>query len=397
MALRLVLFLTLLNLFNYTDRYLMAASLLRVKADFALSDLQGGMLFSAFIVPYLVFSLILAYRADRTNRIRILKIGTLIWSSAAVLTAFAEDYYQVMFCRSLLGVGEAAFAAVAPAVVTQLATTNSKAKFMSLFTAGLPLGLALGFIGGGSLTGHFGWRFSFLALGLPALVISIAFLFVPSGQDQPAQESLKLSSELKSLITNKRYVTIVMGYAAYMFVAGGVTHWMPSYIVKYHTLSLSAANGIFGGAAIVFGLLGTWAGGVFGDRWNQKLGEDGLLKVSWLSMVLALGPFTMVFFAGSIVELAIWISLAQFFMFASTSPIITAALQAAKARQVSFAMAMLLFTGHILGDSLSAPWIGFASDRTGDLRWGLMTCLPMLMVAAALWSWPSVRKKFKSV
>jgi predicted MFS family arabinose efflux permease len=365
----------------------MSASLSKVKADFLLSDFQGGMLFSSFVIPYIIFSLLLAYRADRTNRLHILKAGTLIWSASAVLTAFAQNYTQLILCRSLLGVGEAAFAAVAPAVIHHMCAPEKRGRLMALFTSGLPLGMALGFVGGGYITDNHGWRSSYLVLGIPAVIMSLIFLFSTTSEDRIPAQKIQLKEEIKSLLLNRQYMLLVLGYAAYMFVAGGVTHWMPTYIEKYHSMSLSMANAIFGGAAIGFGLLGTWVGGIFGDRLKQTR-EFGYIEISYISMALAVIPFVMTCFASSTIELIVWISLTQFLFFISNSPLTIATFQAVSVSQASFAMAVQIFVSHLLGDALSAPLIGKISDVTGNLRIGILLSAPVILIGATLWFWP---------
>lgn len=387
MTFRFVLILTVLNLFNYVDRFLMSASLSKVKADFVLSDFQGGILFSSFVIPYVIFSLLLAYRADRSNRIQVLKMGTLLWSAAAVLTAFCQNYYQLLACRSLLGIGEAAFAAVAPAVVHHLCPQHSRGRLMALFTSGLPLGMALGFVGGGYLADLHGWRTAYLVMGVPALLMSLVFFFATSSEDSIPSQHISIKAELVSLFSNARFMLLVLGYAAYTYVGGGVTHWMPTYIEKQHHVSLAMANMIFGSAAIGFGLLGTWAGGFIADRWKKEQGGSAV-EVSALSLAIAFIPFVMAFYARSTTELFVWIALTQFFFFISNSPITIATLHSVTPAQGSFAMAMQIFISHILGDALSAPLIGKVSDVSGDLRLGVMTAAPVILLGAFLWYLP---------
>lgn len=387
MIFRFVFILTVLNLFNYVDRFLMSASLSKVKADFVLSDLQSGLLFSSFVIPYVIFSLLLAYYADRTNRIRILKMGCLLWSCAAVLTAFCQSYFQILMCRSLLGIGEAAFAAVAPAVVHHLCPPTSRGRLMALFTSGLPLGMALGFVGGGYLADQRGWRSAYLYLGIPALIVSLIFIFFTASKDELPVQKIRIQAEIKSLLLNSRYMFLILGYAAYIYVAGGVTHWMPMFIEKQHHVSLAEANMIFGGAAIGFGLIGTWLGGYLADHWRRERGGS-YLEISVISLVLAFVPFVMTFYSSSVFELIVWISLTQFFFFFSNSPVTIATLHSVTPSQASFAMAFQIFVCHILGDVLSAPLIGKISDLTGDLRWGMVSSAPIILIGAFLWYFP---------
>lgn len=258
---------------------------------------------------------------------------------------------------------------------------------MSIFSCAIPLGMALGFVGGGVLTEKFGWRVAYLALGLPAFLISLIYIFTTTSHDPIPPQQTKFKEEIFSLFKNSKFLLLALGYSAYLFVAGGVTHWTPTFIEKAHQVSVGTANMIFGGAAIFFGLIGTWVGGVVADRWKKDQGGS-YLEVSAISLALAFVPFVLIFYSKSLVELTFWISVTQFFFFVSTSPATIATLHSVTASQASFAIALQIFLSHVLGDALSAPLIGKVSDMTGDLRWGMLASAPAILVGAILWYWP---------
>lgn len=387
---RFVLLISFLNLFNYAERFLLSASLAQVKADLGLSDLQSGALFSSFVLPYIGFAFLLSLYSERINKAKALKWSCWIWGVAAALSAFAQNFVHLALTRSLLGIGEAAFATIAPVAIMAASNRENQGRMMSIFSAGLPLGMALGFIGGGWLTGALGWRMGYLALAVPAIALAIAFSKTDLPTLASSQVSKPILEEFKDLVNNLPYRFTLFGFIAYVYVAGGVTHWMPTFIQQAHGLSVTQANLIFGGAAIGFGLLGTIVGGWWSDQIEKK-SKNGALKVASYSMLLAVLPFIFVFYSRTTTSLFVWIAITQFFFFLSTSPMNVAVLNSVKPTQASTAMALVILFSHLLGDAISAPLIGHLSDSAGDLRLAILSTVPVLILSGLLWGMQAFR------
>src|SRR4051794_26293706 len=104
-----VAILTLINIFNYIDRFVITALLPQVQSEFQLNDTQGGMLGSAFMVVYFVTSPIFGRLGDRGQRKIWIALGVGIWSLATGAAGLAAGFVSLLVARALVGVGEGAY------------------------------------------------------------------------------------------------------------------------------------------------------------------------------------------------------------------------------------------------------------------------------------------------
>src|SRR6516162_8474056 len=109
---------TLLNLLNYIDRYILAAVLPRMQADLSLTNSEAGLLATAFLVTYFVTSPVFGALGDRLSRTRLMSIGVVAWSAATAATGIMRSFVQLLTVRSCVGIGEAAYAAISPALLS---------------------------------------------------------------------------------------------------------------------------------------------------------------------------------------------------------------------------------------------------------------------------------------
>ena len=116
-ASRLLWFLFAVNLFNYIDRQILFSVFPAVKTDLELTDTQLGLLASAFMWVYLSVAPVFGVLADRRSRPRLMGLGVGIWSAATALSGMVHSYGQLLLGRALVGVGEASYGSVAPAML----------------------------------------------------------------------------------------------------------------------------------------------------------------------------------------------------------------------------------------------------------------------------------------
>ena len=105
---------TLLNFVNYIDRYVPPAVGPPVKETLHLSDAQFGFLGSAFLFAYMLLSPLFGRLGDKGSRTRLMALGVGIWSVATAGAGPARNFMQMLAARSVIGVGEAAYAAISP-------------------------------------------------------------------------------------------------------------------------------------------------------------------------------------------------------------------------------------------------------------------------------------------
>src|SRR2546428_2588394 len=120
--------LTTLNALNYLDRYVAAATLPLILADLAISDAQGGLLQSLFIVAYSLACAPAGWLGDVGSRLRLVASGVFVWSLATVASGLAPTYGWLLLARAVIGVGEASYAVVTPSLLSDCYPAERRAR-----------------------------------------------------------------------------------------------------------------------------------------------------------------------------------------------------------------------------------------------------------------------------
>src|SRR5215475_11082840 len=97
---------TLLNLLNYIDRYILAAVLPRIQSELHLTNSQAGFLATSFLLAYFLTAPFFGALGDRLSRTRLMSLGVIAWSIATAATGFMRSFVQLMVARSFVGIGE---------------------------------------------------------------------------------------------------------------------------------------------------------------------------------------------------------------------------------------------------------------------------------------------------
>src|SRR5258706_3045314 len=102
--------LTLINLFNYLDRWVVAAVVESIKkSELRLSDTELGLIGTGFIVVYTLTSPLFGALGDRKKRPPLIALGVAVSTLATSLSGFARGFASLFIARSTVGVGEAAY------------------------------------------------------------------------------------------------------------------------------------------------------------------------------------------------------------------------------------------------------------------------------------------------
>jgi predicted MFS family arabinose efflux permease len=377
---------TLLNLVNYIDRFILAAVLPRIKVEFALSDLQLGLLANAFLVAYFITSPGFGRLGDLGSRPRLICAGVTLWSLATTASGLTRNFIQLAAARAGVGVGEAAYATISPALLADHFPAARRGRAFAVFYAAIPVGAAVGYLLGGLLERALGWRGAFYAVGLPGLALAILALTVPDPPRGASDErneggSGTFAATLGALSRNLPYVGTVLGYAAYTFALGGLAIWMPTYLERVRGLDLARADVLVGGVTAVAGLGGTFVGGYLGDRLAARV-VHGHLWLSGVATLAASLPAWLALTATSPVIYQTALFAAEFLLFLSTGPVNVVIVSAVPAGMRAMAMAVSIFVIHALGDAISPPIIGTLADLGGLAR--AVTVVPLAIVVSGL-------------
>jgi MFS family permease len=401
-ALVALLLLTALNLLNYIDRYVLPGVQPLIQKDFQLDDAQIGLLTTAFFIVYMFTAPLTGWLGDHYRRKPLIIGGALLWSAATLLTATVHTYHELLIRHAIVGIGEASFGIFAPAVLADFYDEIDRNRVLTIFYTAIPLGAALGYLTGGGLGARFGWRAPFYVAAVPGLIVAILlwiFLREPkrgasdhvtSNENEPAARGRQggrgdfFRTLQRGLLRNPGYIFAVLGMALMTFSLGGISVWVPTFLVRYGNYSLGKAGLTLGVITAITGILGTFVGGMLAQRWLRTNFRALYLLSAW-SMLLGI-PGALLAFFGPHWVIVPSIFVAQFFLFLNSGPLNTAIVNSVSAAIRATAIAVELFLIHLLGDVPSPQIIGWVSDHT-NLRIGLaVTLLAMLGSAASLFA-----------
>jgi len=383
--------LTFINLFNYVDRWVVAAILEPMKADLHLTDTQLGWLASGFIIVYSVTSPVFGSLGDTRKRPPLIAIGVGIWSLATGLAGFARGFWTLFVARATVGVGEAAYGTIAPALLSDQFPIERRGRIMAVFFSAIPIGSAAGYVLGGLADHHFGWRAAFWIAGFPGILLALLVLLVrdpPRGQNDAATAK-DAPRGYKHLFANRPFILAVLGYAAYTFALGGLGYWMPAFLERARGMPRAEATVTFGAIVIVTGFVGTFLGGFLGD-WLLPRTKQSYLWVSGVATLFA-APLTLVGLMAT--DKPVYLSAiiaAEVLIFMCTGPVNSAILNAVSPMERATAVGLSVFVMHFLGDIPSPPIIGTLSDRY-SLEKGVLVVPVAIAIAGLIWSYAAWR------
>ena len=361
--------LTAMNLLNYVDRYVVPAVFESIRhSELHPTDTQLFSLTSAFLIVYTLSAPLFGSLGDRGSRPRLIAVGVGLWSIATALAGFARSYGALFIARASVGVGEAAYGTVAPSLLADYFPRSRRGRVFSIFFVAIPVGSALGYVIGGLVDTHWGWRRALFAAGLPGLVLALVALRLwdpPRGlNDEGTSKAFGNTRDAyAALLRNLPYVLTVAGYAAYTFALGGLATVMPSFLQRVRGLPEAKATVIFGLIAVTTGLAGTFLGGWLGD-WLLARTRQAYL---WLSGIATLAAAPLVLLALTASHPALYwtaVVVAEFLMFASTSPVNSAIVNEVPPEMRATAVAVSIFAIHTFGDVPAPMLMGVISDRT---------------------------------
>jgi MFS family permease len=394
--------LTLINLFNYLDRYVVPAIGESLKhSEINPTDEQFGFLASGFIIVYMIAAPFIGAYADRGSRPRILALGVGVWSLATAAGGLAASYGSLLASRAAVGIGEAAYGTIAPALIADYFPERLRGRVFAIFFAATPVGSALGYVVGGLVDKHYGWRHAFYVAGLPGLLLAFLALSLyeprsrrraniapdaaSNTREGEAGERLGGIRRYIELGKNRLYRLTILGYAAYTFALGGIAIWMPTFLERVRGLPRDVATVRLGAILVITGFVGTFVGGWLGDYLLRRTRRAYL----WVSGVATLLAAPAAWLALTLAEPAgYWTALviAELLVFACTGPVNSAVVSEVPAGMRASAMAMCIFTIHILGDVPSPPLIGAISDAR-SLELAVMLIPAAVLVGGAIWCW----------
>ncbi|HVM86946.1 MAG TPA: MFS transporter [Puia sp.] len=393
-----LLMLTLVYVFNFIDRQLLVILQESIKKKLHLSDTQLGLLSGfTFAVFYVILGIPIARLADKGNRRNIVVFSLCLWSMMTALSGMARNFFQLLTARIGVGVGEAGGSPPAHAIISDYFPPEKRSTALSIYSAGIYFGVLVGFLTGGYLNQHLGWRTAFFAVGIPGIIFSLLFYTTvkepQKGATDPNTTPIKrphsFSEVLKLLYSSKTFAYLALASALNVFCIYGLLNWAPSFLQRLHGMKNSEVGALLG---LIYGLGGgiaSFAGGLLTDHFGKK-DKRLYLKIPAYA-IISLIPFA----AGAIFLHNTFFSLACLGLCASLQsmylgPAISVAHSLVPASMRALTSAIFFLIINLVGLGFGPLVVGIISDLlkpalgNESLRWALSIILIISALSATL-------------
>ncbi|HLF11867.1 MAG TPA: MFS transporter [Gammaproteobacteria bacterium] len=373
--------------FNVIDRGALGVLVQPIKAELQISDTAMGLLTGlAFALFYSVMGVPIARLADRWSRVNVLTLAITLWTIATALCGTAYNYASLFVFRSFTGVGEAGGSPPSHSLISDYFPLSKRATALAVYAMSVPIGTSIGSIASGWGNVYFGWRWTFVMVGLPGLLVALLVKLTikepPRGYSDGQQKKAPAPPFLgvcKFLLSRRSFMHMSLAAALHSVVWYAGTSWNTAFLMRYHELNSGVAGSYIGVFALI-GALGSFTGGFLSDRMSTKKNDKRwYMWVPGIACVIMV-PFTLLAYRSPSMTVvvpawSIMVVLASMFF----GPSFAVAQSIATVRMRAVAASVLLFIQTIIGLTIGPVLVGAISDyfapSVGDavsLSYGLM-------------------------
>jgi MFS transporter, Spinster family, sphingosine-1-phosphate transporter len=374
---RLLAVLALINFVNFADRTVVVPLLPLLRLQMNLTDSQLGSLQSGLLVVLALASWPCGFFADRLSRTKIIVAGIVVWSLATIACGFAASFMLLLIARSLIGVGEAAYAPAAQSMISDSFPYERRANAQAIFAAGMLLGGAAGQAFGGLFGEVYGWKYTFIIVGLICMVPGILILRLPEPPRRPRSEVVPISS----LLGVPAYVAMLVAGTCITFSSVSLLTWGIDFARDYKEFSLREAAVSLAAVALVSLLLGVLTGGFLADRLQRKYPFGRILVVAAAFLLAA--PFVLLAIQTDekwVFLIALFIG--GYFMSWYHGPVTAVLHDLTPQRAHATSIGVYMFVTQLLG-ALGPQLVGKISDAS-DLQLGLQVAVAVMVFGSLL-------------
>jgi len=375
--LRLLAVLALINFVNFADRQVVVPLLPLLRQQMSLTDAQLGSLQTWLLVVLAVASIPGGFLADRFSRTQIIIAGVAFWSVATIACGFASSFMLLLVARAAIGIGEAAYAPAAQSMISDSFPYQRRAMSQSIFASGMLLGGAAGLAFGGIMAEAYGWKFTFMIVGLVCFIPGLFLLRLSDPPRRPRSEVVPLSS----LLSVPAYLAMIVAGTLITFASVSLLTWGTDFAVNYKEFSLREAALSLALVALLSLLLGVLAGGLLADRLQRKYPYGRIIVIA--AAFLFAAPFLLLAIQSDekwIFLIALFIG--GFFMSWYHGPVTAVLCDLTPQRAHATAIGVYMFVTQLLG-ALGPQLVGKISDAS-DLQLGLQVAVAVLVCGSLL-------------
>lgn len=361
---------------NQADRQAFNIVLPQIQQHLGASDSTMGFIAMLFNVFYAITVPFAGYFADRMSRSRQIWISTLIFSTATLLTGFANGiFFFILFRCFGMGLGQGLFGPTYTGIIAEYHDPSTRARAMSLHQTSYYIGvITCGFLAG-KVAETLGWQYAFFIFGGLGVLFTVvlAARLKDKKQSSPTEvvksqvpvEKVSLPGAISAIFKVPTALCMVIANCGLIFGLNGYLTWMPKYLKESFSLSLSSAgfHAMFWTHAAAF--IGVLVAGSLSDRMARRTG-GGKNRLLLQAAGLLLASPCIVLMGVSETFVIVCAALAGFGFFRAFFDAGTYAVlyDVIDSKYYSMASAVMILFG--FGVGALAPWIlGIIGDNIG--------------------------------
>ena len=382
---------SLLNILIYLDRGAISSNGINadgVVQDFNVSIVRDGLLPSAFMIGLLVSSPIFASLASSPDRneMRLIAYGLLVWAASVLGCAFSVGFWSLLLCRTVVGVGEASFVALASPFIDDAAPPERKTLWLAVFYACIPVGYALGFLYGGTVAVAVGWRVAF-ALESLMMVPFIAYAYWMSDRsgavvmDETTSGGASMLEFANDTLhgRHRTFSLVTAALTCYTGVIGSYAFFGPQAAKNMFDVSSEVTDVAFSVMTVTTGIFGTFTGGYVLDLVGNTV-QNGM-KLGLVAMAGAAAVILVAFASTtSFLSFCVVFSVGQFLLFFVQAPSNAMILWSVPRDQRAIAMSLAVVAQHVAGDVPGPPIMGLIQEHLTH-NWRVTMGLAVIVIS----------------
>jgi ACS family hexuronate transporter-like MFS transporter len=365
------------GMINYLDRAVLSITAPLISKEFGFTPEQLGWIFSSFFIGYSLFSFVGGALSDRFGGKRVFGVAMAAWSGFCAMTALSSGFWSLFGFRALFGIGEGPMTSTLNKVVNNWFPRDERATAVGFTSAGQPLGGAVAGPIAGYLAITYGWRASFIGVGLLGLLWTVLWAWLIT--DKPAHHPRISARELEEIaapgsstvatgsdapamplfyyLRQPTVLATAFAFFGFAYTVFFFLSWFPSYLTMAHHLSLKDMS-ITNVIPWAVGACGLLAGGFICDALSKRIGNALLARKIVLVTCLG-GAAVCVAIAGLVTDLVQAVALmtvAVTFLFISGNSywaILQDTIPPSRMGGVGGFVAMLATTSGIIGPAIT--------------------------------------------
>ncbi len=286
---------------SFLDRQVLSISIIKIKEDFPISDVEYGFINTGFLISYAIMFTVGGILIDRYGSRLGLAFSVGIWSFATLLHSLANNVYQFGIYRFILGVGEGGAFPGAIKAVVEWVPKHRQALANGIAIGGAALGAVIAPPLCVYLINVTGWRGVFIVTGAIGLLWVIAWLLCPKHKANISETVIidkdKVASGIRKInLWNLLKIKEVWVFIMIRFLLDPIFYfymfWIPKYLNEARQIDINLIGSLFWIPFLALGIsnmLGGWiSDATFKRTGNLNIARKTIMGIAALLTIPAL-------------------------------------------------------------------------------------------------------------